>query len=63
MKDIHLSELLKIKTQQEVADILGVTQGAVHQMHKAGRDIFFNFDEGGEIDFFEIKKPRRKKAA
>lgn len=63
MSDIHIKELLKTKTQKQVAEIMGVTQGAVHQAVAAGRDIYFREVDGGSFEYFEIKKPKAKKAA
>lgn len=63
MSDIHITDFVKGRTQGEVARILGVTQGAVHQMLKAERDIYFRQSEDGAFEHYEIKKPRGKKAA
>lgn len=63
MADIHISEFSQGRTQAEIALILGVTQGAVHQMIKSGRDIYFRPIDSGGFEFYEIKKPRGKKAA
>lgn len=63
MADIPLIEFLKSRTQIEVAMIMGVTQGAVHQMVKHGRKIFFRPNESGSYDYYEIKKPRSRSAA
>lgn len=63
MSDIQINEFLKTKTQSEVALIMGVTQGAVHQMVKAGRDIYFRPQPDGSYSYYEIKKPRKDKAA
>jgi hypothetical protein len=63
MSDIHIKDFSKTKTQQQIADILGVTQGAVNQAIAASRDIYFKEIEPGVFDCYEIKKPRRKKAA
>jgi predicted DNA-binding protein (UPF0251 family) len=60
MADIHINDLLKEKTQAEVGQIMGITQGAVHQMVKAGRDIYFHADTEGRYTYHEIKKPRRR---
>lgn len=61
--DIHLAQFLKERTQAEVALILGVTQGAVHQMVRDKREIYFSVLEDGSFDHYEVKRSRRKKAA
>ena len=63
MTDIHISEFLKTRTQKEVAQIMGVTQGAVHQAVAADRNIYFVEKAPGVFEHYEIKKPRAKKAA
>lgn len=63
MTDIHINEFLMGRTQAEVAEIMGVTQGSVSQMIKAERDIYFREGESGKFSFYEIKRTRRKKAA
>lgn len=63
MADIHIKEFVRGRTQQQVAELMGVTQGAIHQMIKSDREIFFRQIEGGGFDFYEIKKPRTRKAA
>jgi len=63
MSDIAISDFLKSRTQMEVAKIMGVTQGAVHQMVKGGREIYFRQISDGEYEYYEIKKSRPKKAA
>lgn len=64
MKELTLKEVLEGRTQKDVADIMGLTQGAVWQMIKHGRDIRFKVDgEGNVTDFFEIKKPKTKAVA
>jgi predicted transcriptional regulator len=62
-EEIHISEFVKGRTQGQVGSILGVTQGAVYQMLKSGRDIFFRERDDGSFEHYEIKKPRSKKAA
>lgn len=62
-RDVHISEFVKSRTQAEVAALLGVSQGAVHQMLRAGRDVFFRQLDDGSFEHYEIKKARRKKAA
>lgn len=63
MAAVHISEFCKNRTQTEVAAILGVTQGAVHQMLRDKRDIYFTPKECGGFDFYEIKRPKRSTAA
>lgn len=63
MTDIHISEFVKGRTQEEVAEILGVTQGAVHQMLKAKREIYFELLEDGSYSHYEIKRPKSRAAA
>lgn len=62
MSHIPLTEFLKGKTQQEVADFMGCSQSAVFQMLKAERQIFI-VPEAKKFDdrWFEIKKPSSKK--
>lgn len=62
MADIHILDLLKVKTQAEVGQIMdGRTQGAIHQMVKAGRDIYFK-PCGDSYTWYEIKKQKNKAA-
>ena len=64
MKEMTLKQFLEGRTQKDVADIMGLTQGAVWQMIKHGRDIRFMVNDDGSVsDFFEIKKPKPKKVA
>lgn len=63
MADIHIEDFMKGRTQQQVAEILGVTQGAVFQALAAKRNIFFRELEDGGFETYEIKRPRKKKAA
>lgn len=63
MTGIHIEEFLKSRTQSEVAAILDVTQGAVHQMVRDKRAIYFIPRQDGGYDHYEIKRARRKKAA
>lgn len=63
MADIHIEDFIKGRTQQQVAEILGVTQGAVFQALAAKRNIYFRELEGGLFEIYEIKRPRKKKAA
>ncbi len=63
MADIHIAELVKTKTQREIAEIMGVTQGAVFQALAAKRKIYFRECPNGHYEFYEIKLPRKRKAA
>lgn len=63
MTGTHIRDFVKNRTQAEVAAILGVTQGAVHQMLRDKRDIYFTPKDTGGFDFYEIKRPRRSSAA
>lgn len=54
--DIHISEFVKTRTQHEVAVIMGLTQGAVHQMLKSERDIYFKDLGNGRFECYEVKK-------
>ena len=63
MTDIPIKEFLAKHTQIEAAEIMGVTQGAVSQAHLSGREIYFRPADKGGFTYYEIKKPRQKKAA
>lgn len=63
MADIHIAKFLETRSQTQVGEILGLTQGAVSQILRAERNIYFKPDELGGFTFYEIKKPRRKRAA
>lgn len=63
MKKISLTEYLKQKTQAEVASEIGVTQGAVWQMVRAGRQIELTVHDDGRVEAHEIKPLGRSKAA
>lgn len=63
MSDIHINDFLKTRSQKDVAEIMGVTPGAVSQAYLSGRNIFFRPNESGGFTYYEIKKPRQKKAA
>lgn len=63
MSDVHINDFLKTRSQKEVAEIMGVTPGAVSQAYLSGRNIFFKPDGSGGFTFYEIKRPRQKKAA
>ncbi|MDR2213068.1 MAG: Cro/Cl family transcriptional regulator [Pseudomonadales bacterium] len=60
MSEITLTQYLKICSQREVAEALGLTQGAVSQMVRAGRDIRLLIDDAGALTgYYEIKAVRR----
>ena len=63
MADIPLKEFLVDHSQGEAAAIMGVSQGAVSQAHIAEREIYFRPLEDGGFTYYEIKRPRQKKAA
>ncbi len=63
MADIHIEDFVKSRTQGQIAEILGVTQGAVCQAIAAKRDIFFRELDGGGFEWYEIKRPKKKRAA
>lgn len=63
MTDIHIKDFLAKHTQGEAAAIMGVTQGAVSQAHLSEREIYFKPLESGGFTYYEIRKPRQKKAA
>lgn len=52
---VPLSEFIKGKSQAEVAEIIGVTQGAVSQMLRSKRDIRVRRDARGSFEAVEIK--------
>ena len=62
---VPLSEFAKGKSQVEVAELLGVTQGAISQMMLSGRDVRVLSGADGRPEGFEIRRigSRRKKAA
>jgi len=62
---IPLREFAKGKSQIEVAELLGVTQGAISQMMLSGRDIRVVSDSAGKPEGFEIRRigSRRKQLA
>lgn len=63
MADIHIKDFLSTHSQAETAAIMGLTQGAVSQAHLSGREIYFKPLDDGGFTYYEIKKPRQKKAA
>lgn len=50
----HISDFLKNTTQEQLAGALGITQGAVNQMLKSGRDIRIVLSEEG-LSAYEIR--------
>lgn len=62
---IPLCEFAKGRSQVEVAEILGVTQGAISQMILSGRDVRVVHGSDGRPEGFEIRRigSRRKKTA
>ena len=63
MQKIPLNEYLERKTQAEVAAEIGVTQGAVWQMVRAGRKIELTIHDDGRVEAHEIKPLGKSKAA
>ena len=55
MKQISLQQALNKYTQTVIAQALGLTQGAIPQMVKAGRDIYIRESKDGICCAFEIK--------
>jgi len=61
MTEITLQKYLTKHTQQEAADAMGCTQGAVWQMLRAQREIYFTLNRKGEVaSFREVKKVGRR---
>lgn len=60
-----LAEFAKGKSQPDLAELFGVTQSAVSQMMKSGRDIRVRLLPGGGYQAYEIRLVgcRRHKAA
>jgi hypothetical protein len=63
MKKMSLTEYLKEKTLAEAGEAIGVTQGAVWQMVRAGRQIEMTVHDDGSVEAHEIKPLGRSKAA
>lgn len=63
MRKIPLTEYLKQKTQAEVASEIGVTQGAVWQMIRAGRQVELTLHDDGRVEAHEIKPLGKTRAA
>ena len=64
MNEITLKHYLTGRSQKEAAEVLGCTQGAISQMLKSGREIYFRVDDSGVVvSFYENKLPGRKKAS
>lgn len=58
-----LAEFAKGRTQPELADLFGVSQSAVSQMMKSGRDIRVRPLPDGSFEAFEIRPIGAKKKA
>lgn len=64
MTEITLKDFLKDRDQAEAAAFFGCTQSAVSQMLSAGRDIRIVLNaKGAPVSHYEIKKPKKRKAA
>ncbi|MCG8608930.1 MAG: Cro/CI family transcriptional regulator [Pseudomonadales bacterium] len=58
---VTLTEYAKDKTQNKVAEELGVTQAGLRKMLLSGRDIYIQKKSDGTIEAFEIRSiPARK---
>ncbi|MGR3992471.1 Cro/CI family transcriptional regulator [Pseudomonas sp. 1121_17] len=55
-----LREFAKVKSQPELAELLGVTQSAVSQMLNSSRDIRVRCDETGDCLAVEIRPIGRR---
>lgn len=65
MNEIQLKDFLVGRSQKEVADLIGVTPGAVWQMLRDNRDIRIRSDGAGGFEAIEVKpigKPRSRAA-
>jgi predicted transcriptional regulator len=62
-KTVSLKEFCKGRTQSEVAEILGRTQGAVFQMLRDKRHVFITSHLDGTFTAYEIKKFEQKAQA
>ncbi len=60
-----LREYVTGKSQVEVAEKLGVTQGAISQMLLSGRDVRVVIDDSGKAEGYELRRigSRRKQMA
>lgn len=58
--EMTLSEFAQGKTQPQLAEMLGVSQGAVSQMLNSTRDIRVESDGQGGHEFIEIRRIGRK---
>lgn len=59
----NLNEYIKTTTQKTLAQKLGITQGAVSQMLRSGRNIVVREYADGSIEVCEIKLLRSSKGA
>lgn len=57
---VPLKEFAKGRTQPQIADFLGVTQGAISQMLSSGRDIRVKEYKDGTFQAFEIRSIGRR---
>ena len=61
---IPLREFCKNHPQRKVAEVMGVTNGAVWQMFRDEREVYIECTPLGEpVGWFEIKRPRKEGAA
>lgn len=58
MAEKTLKEFCEDRTQQDVADLFGLTQGRISQMLRSGRDFRVNEKEDGTVEWFEVRRPR-----
>lgn len=63
MITMTLQDYLKEKTQSELAEAIGVTQGAVWQMVRSGRNIEITINDDGTVTAHEIKPIGRRNVA
>lgn len=61
MNKVHISEAKKVLkvSQAQIGELMGCTQGNVHQAIKSGRDIYICYDENKNmVDWYEMKKKK-----